>query len=154
PFSTRDWRAAKPALEPGFIQGQQRYQIWRVEIRPHIIAHQLSFLGKLVPGTNRQTVVAPIDATSNGRTQFERNAALEFDGEVRDATSRVELERRRDGLSRTSHQTTATGAATVDLFPVRLEFQRRDDFGKKKPVPKTAADEVSVFPNEAKPGSL
>src|SRR2546430_3026073 len=58
-------------------------------------------LRELVPRTNELAIVATVDTVADQRAQRLRNAALQLDGEIRDAAPRVELVRPDDRPGRT-----------------------------------------------------
>ena len=57
-------RAGKTRLEAGGVQLPQLNQIRRGQILPRVRFHQISRVRKLVPRTNRQAVVAAVDAVA------------------------------------------------------------------------------------------
>src|SRR6056297_3370250 len=54
-----------------------------------------------IPRADRLAVVAAVDAVADGGPEFQRNRAFQFDRQVGDAATRVELIGRGDGPGRT-----------------------------------------------------
>src|SRR5512135_1368580 len=92
---------------------------------PHGKIRLDGLVGETVPRTDQLAVVAAIDAVADERAQLDGDAALEFDGEVGDATPRVELIRCSDGLGWADVDAGMAGAAVV-LFR-RVGRQRQVD---------------------------
>jgi len=70
-------------------------------------------LGEFVPWTDRETIVAAVDAVAHQRTQFARDGALVLDGEIGDAAPRIEPVRRRESVGRADVEASVAGAAMI-----------------------------------------
>ena len=68
---------------------------------------------KFVPRANELTVVATVDAVANAFAERQRDSALELDGQIRDATTRIHLVGCDDCLRGTGNQTARAGSAMV-----------------------------------------
>src|SRR5206468_8300805 len=145
---------AESALEASFVQRKKFEQAGRVQVAARVRGHQTCFAGEAVPRAGLEAIVAAEDSRAEQWAQFDGDAAVEFDGEVGDTAAGVELERRRNRIGRASRDATGTGAATVFLRRVRLQFQRGEDFRQVKPVAELAADQVGVLADEAQSGPL
>ena len=74
---------------------------------------QRAAAGEFVPGADELTVVAAIDAVADQRPQFQRDRAVVFDGEIRDAAARIQPVWRHDGAGRAGVDAGAAGTAVV-----------------------------------------
>ncbi len=97
-FGAKDGRAVKAVFEAGVVEGQQLKQVRRAEVGPGVGSHEAAFAGETVPGTNRQAIVAAVNAVADGGAEFDGDGALEFDGEIGNAAAGIELEGRGDGV--------------------------------------------------------
>src|SRR5450830_875398 len=97
-----DGAAFGVAVEVVFAPVQQLNQRGAAEAVARIEVGQGRGLCELVPRTIQLTVVAAIDAVADQAAQLHRDAALEFNGEVGDATACIEFVGRDDGLRRTN----------------------------------------------------
>ena len=68
-------------------------------------------VGETVPGTDRQAIVAAIDAVADRFAVFQRNLAFMLDGEIGDAFARVELAAAIERLRRADIEAARAGAA-------------------------------------------
>ena len=107
-------------------------------------------LGKLVPGTGGQTVVAAIDAVAQQRAQFRVHRALVFDGQIGNAAPRIQLEWRRKRARRTGIQTGPAGSAMIAFGRVLWQVQRGKDGAQKEPAAQFARQKVGVLALPAK----
>src|SRR5450830_653642 len=98
---TTDGAAFSIAIEILVTPVQQPHQTGTVETVAHIKIGQGRTLGKFVPGAKYLAIIAAIDTIADQAAQFQWNAALEFDCQVRNATPGVELVGRNDGRRRT-----------------------------------------------------
>jgi len=83
--------------------------------------------GKLVPGTNRKTIIAAIDPIAHGFAEFERDGALMLDRQVGNTAARIELVRGGKRLCRADVETGAARAAMVFFRRIGGQVQRRKD---------------------------
>ena len=116
--------------------------------------HHLPLAGEPVPRAGLEAIVAPEDAVADCRAQLKGNGAFQLDRQVRDATPRIELERRGDGRRRAGSDTAGAGPAVVLLRRIGLDGERGDDFREKDPVAELTADKVGMLADEPQPGAL
>src|SRR5262245_17310959 len=94
-------RAAFGAVQKLLLgPGEQLDQLRAVE---RVSRHEVHFAGEtceLVPGTHQLAVVTTVNAIAHGLAELFGNRAAQFDGEIGNAASRVQLERSDDGLRR------------------------------------------------------
>ena len=83
------------------------------------------WLRELVPGAEQLAVVAAIDSVAHRFSKLDGNAAVQFDGQVRDTTTCVEFIRRND-RSRWADIDAGTTSATVRGFTF-VGWQRKVD---------------------------
>src|SRR5512134_2168286 len=110
-------RAAQPLVELGLGPGEKLDQ--RGVVQP-VSGFEVLFeteLGEAVPRTDELAVVATVHAVADQRPQLLRDRALVLDGEVRNATPRVELVGAADRLRRADLDAALAGAAGV-LFRI------------------------------------
>src|SRR5712691_6618899 len=88
---------------------------------------------KFVPWTDREAIVAAIDAIADQRTQFAWDLPFVLDGEVGDAAPRIETIRRGKRCRRADIQASATLAAVIAFGLVRRQFKRGEDCAEKQP---------------------
>src|SRR3990172_5332157 len=72
-------------------------------------------LRKDSPRAHQLTVVAAVDAVADQRAQFNRDATLEFDGEIGNAAARIQPVRCNDRLGRARIDTAHAGATMILL---------------------------------------
>src|SRR5690349_7332370 len=106
---------------------------------------ELALAGKTIPRAGGEAIVAAVNAIANGRAEFDRDRAFQFDGEVGNATACLELKRGGNRRGGTGREATSAGAASVVLGPIRLQAEGRQDFGEKEPVSQSPADQVRVL---------
>ena len=70
-------------------------------------------LRELVPGADREAVVAAVDAVAHGAAELARDRSLVLDGEIGDAAPRIEPVGRREGRGRADVEAGPAGAAVV-----------------------------------------
>src|SRR6202030_1492748 len=99
----------------------------------------------LVPGADRETVVAAIDAVADRLAKLARNRPLVLVGEVGNAAPRVELvgcgERRRWA----DIETGLAGAAMIAFGVVARQLQGGEDRAEEQPRAELARDEVGML---------
>ena len=78
-----------------------------------------AFLRELVPGADRETIVAAIDAIADRLAKFVRDRSLVLDGEVGNAAPRIELVGRGKRRGRTDVETGLARAAMIVSRPRR-----------------------------------
>ena len=116
--------------------------------------HQLAFAGESVPRTCRQTIVTAENAIANSWTQLNGNRSFQFNREVGDAKSRVQLERRGDGARGTGRDAACAGAAAILFRLVRFQFERGKNLSEKNPVAQFPADNIGVLADESNSRAL
>src|SRR5262249_45344076 len=109
-----------------------------------MLFHQFSFARKFIPRTRREAIVAAVDAISDGGAEFQRNGALQFNGEIGNAPAGVEVERRGNRSGGTRGNAARAGAAAVLFRWVGLKFNGRDDLADENPVAEISTDEIGV----------
>src|ERR1700754_4688167 len=98
--------------------------------------HELRFaahLRILVPGANRETVVAAINAIAHQRTELARNRTLVLDGEVGDAAPRVQAIRRRERGGWADVEAGAAASAVIGLVLIGWQLERGEDRTQEQP---------------------
>ncbi len=89
--------------------------------------------GELVPGADRQAVVAAVDPVAHGLAVAPWHGAVMLDGQVGEAGARVELERRGEGLGRADVQAGPAGAAMLAGGRVRGEGEVGEHRSQEQP---------------------
>src|SRR5690606_14527550 len=97
---TLDRRAGEARTEAGIIEPGEFGEAGRREVGPRPQLHLMRRRGELVPGADREAVVAAVDAVAHGDPELMRDRALMLDIEVTEAAPRIELERRGEGVGR------------------------------------------------------
>lgn len=110
--------------------------------------------GETVPRADGGAVVAPIDAVTDERAEVFGDAPFEFDGEVRNAPSGVEMVRAGDGSGGTCVDATCAGPAAVFCWGIRLDAKGREDGGKEEEGTEIFGNQHGAFslPTEAGAG--
>jgi hypothetical protein len=150
---TLDRRAGETRPEGGIVEagkfGQQRCR------RP--LARRIGGVGRLrelVPGADRQAIVAAIDAVANQGAHLARDRPLQFDGQIGNAAPGVELIRCREGRCGADVETAPAGTAMVALGLVGRQLQRGENSAEEEPRAHTARHQVGVLALPAQPGRL
>ena len=111
-----DRAAFHPRVELGFGPREQRQQIRIVETVAYTVEILLVRSEHIaIPWTDELAVVATIDAIADQRPQRFRDAAFQFDREIGNAASRIELVGRDDRAGRTN----------LDALRARAAVRRR-----------------------------
>ena len=108
---------------------------------------------EFVPRTNRQAIVAAVDAVAHQRPQFARDRAFVLDGQIRNAAPRIEPVRLGERRSRADIETGAAGAAIVGLGCVGRQIERGEDRAEKQPRAELARDQIGVLALPAETGA-
>ncbi len=111
-------------------------------------------LGELVPRTDRQAVVAAIDAVAHGGAVGQRPWRPELDRQVRQAFARVQLVGRDKGLGRADVEAGRARAAMIDLGRIGSDHLFRQDDAEKQPRTEVARHQVGMLALPAQPGQL
>lgn len=152
-FGAEDGCAGEFLFEGRGVEVEELEEGWLVKVGAGRGFHERACAREAVPWTGCEAIVAAVNAVADGGAELLGNGALEFDGEVGDATSGVELEGGGDGGGGTGLDASSAGAAAVRFRGVGFEFEGGDDLGEKYPVAELAADEVGVFADEAEAGA-
>ncbi len=136
------------------IEAKQVQQVEVLEFGQGDFTHEPALPGKAVPWTDLETVITTENAVANGRPQVFRDGALQFDGEVADAASGIQLERGSDGMGGAGVDAARAAATAVGFGRVGSEFKGRKNLGNEEPVAKPTADQVGVFADKAEAGFL
>ena len=82
-----------------------------------------------IPGAHILTDVATENPIANFFAQLQGNIILEFDGEIRDATTRIDGAIRQDAIGGAGlNATRASAAVTGDEWCIGFEFEIEQDF--------------------------
>src|SRR5579871_5207695 len=100
---------------------------------------------KSVPWTDRETIVAAVDAVPHLLAEFAGNVSLVLDGEVRDAAPRIDAVRRGESVRRTGIETTAAAAAMIVFPRIGRKRQRRQYKAEKQPRAEFARHQIGVL---------
>ncbi len=138
----------KLVFAPGEQPGERRriQAVARNEILLDALAR------KFVPGTDQLAIVAAVNAVAEQWPQFERNAAAQFDGEIGNAASRVELLRADDGLRGAYFNAAHARAAMIGRRRVHRQGQVGEQLAEKKPGARTRIEQVGVLADPAESG--
>ena len=146
-------RAAFRTFEPlVFCPGEQVDQL---HIRKPVARGEVTFgrwFGKLVPRAEELAIITAVDAVADARPQFFRNAALEFDGQVRDTTSRIEFKGTNNRAGRANLDTCRARAAMFSDRTVDRQRQIGEQFTQEKPGARILVNQVGVFAYPAEAG--
>ncbi len=106
--------------------------------------------------TGVQTIVAAEDPIADPVLQVVRYRAgiPKLDGEIRDASSRIDHIGFCDGLRRAGPNTQGAAAAKIGSRVVRLQIQRRQNFAEQQPGTELRRDEVGMFADPSKTTSF
>jgi len=138
-------KAHKFVLRPGKQVGQPvvcQTGAW-VKVR------QRAALGKLVPRANQLAVVTAIDAVAQQRAQFQRDRPRVLNGQVADATARVQPVRGHDGLRRADVDARAAPAAMSFYGCAGGQRLIDKNFTQKKHRPRRAVQRQRVLATPA-----
>ena len=97
----------------GFGPAEQHHQVLPGQTGALIKIRQRAALGIFVPGANQLAIVTAINAVADEGAQIQRNAAVVFDRQVRNATARVDQAGRQNGLGGANIDTSRAAAAMV-----------------------------------------
>ncbi len=111
--------------------------------------------GETVPWADGSAVIAAIDTVPDERAEVFGYTPFEFDGEVGDAASGVEVVRRGDGSSGACIDATCAGPTAVFRRGIRLDAEGRDDGGQEEKGTEILGNQHGAFalPTEARAGS-
>ena len=133
-------------------------QIHQRRIVQTVPRHEIPLAARLreaVPRAHQLAVVAAEDTVADGCAHLPGDAALQLDGEVRDAAARVELPGAGEGLCGADIE---AGAAAAAVGGVEGRVGRQRDVGvdlaQEKPRPGLGVDEQRVLADPAQTGFL
>jgi hypothetical protein len=106
-------------------------------------------LREFVPGADELAVVTAVNAIPQQRSDFDRDRALQFDGEITYATSRIEFVGCGDGAGRAGGHAGLAAATVCGYGGVYRQRQIGVDLAQKKPGAGIAGDQVGVFADPA-----
>jgi len=153
-FGAEDGGTGEAGAEGGVVEGEQIVEGGGVEVVAAVRGEESGLRGEPVPGAGGEAIVAPVDPVADEGTQVFGNGALEFDGQVRDATTGIEGEGRWERVGGAGVEAAGALAAEVPRGWVDGEFGLRQDFSEEEPVPEIAGDEVGVASDETDAGAL
>src|ERR1700722_14722422 len=90
-------------------------------------------LREFVPWADREAIVAAIDAVADGFPKFVRDRAFVFDGEIGNATPRIELVGRWKRRGRADIETGPARAAMIDVGRIARQLRGGEDRAEKQP---------------------
>src|SRR5213075_953260 len=108
-----DGRAAQTIVEIFLRPREELDQRRAIQAVAHLEVRLGRLLRKSVPRADDLAIVAAVDAVADEWAQLFRNRALVLDGEVGDATARIERVGAGDCLCRTDVDAAAAGAAVL-----------------------------------------
>ena len=140
-------RAEAGVVEPRQFGERRRAQrLARLELR------LAAGLGELVPRTDREAIVAAVDAVAHQRAQFARDRALVLDGEIGDAAPRIEPVRRRESGGRADVEAGVAGAAMIVRRRVGRQLERGEDRAEEQPGAELERHQIGVLALPAEAG--
>src|SRR5262249_13490565 len=101
-------------------------------------------LRELVPRAYRQAIIAAEDAIADCGAEFTRDRTFVLDGEIGDATARIEPVGRGKRGGRADIETRAATTAMIDLGRVRRQLDRREDRAEEQPRAELARHQIGV----------
>src|SRR5208337_1666214 len=96
---------------------------------PHLAAH----LSKLIPRTDRQTIVAAVNAVSHRCAELMRDLPLMLNCKIGDAAARVEPVWSRESLCRAGVEAAVAGTATISVRRIRRQFRGCENRAQEEP---------------------
>src|SRR5579875_267368 len=144
-----DGRAAHALVELGGRPGEELGQSRRIEAVPHLEIGVARGPRELVPRADELAVIASINAVADRRAEFDRNRAGVLDGQIRDASPRIEPVRRDDGARRAGRDARLARAAVGARRGIGRQRQVRQDLSEKEPRARIARKEVGVLADPA-----
>ena len=152
---------AKHLAKLSFAQGEQPFEIGSAErmfsTLPGLEIGRRGHRRAPIPRANVLADVAPEDVPPDRFAQLRRNRSAEFDGQIRDATPRVENVRLDDRAGRARVDTQAAVAAQVRDRRVgganrSRQVQRGDDHAEEKPRANFLVYQTRILREPAEPG--
>ena len=110
--------------------------------------------GELVPGADREAVVAAEDAVADAFAQLRRDGPLVLDRQVGDAAPRIEAVGRRKGVRRADVEAAPAGAAAVGLGRRRAAAPRSVKIApRKSQLPNSRETRMVCLPCQPSPAA-
>src|SRR5215472_16296421 len=104
-----------------------------------------AYLRELVPGADREAVVAAVDAVAERRAKFARDRSLLFDRQIGNAAPGVEPIGSSERAGGTYVETGTAAPAAINLGLVRCQLERGEDRREKEPGAELAGHEIRVL---------
>src|SRR5436190_12268691 len=92
-FCPEDWSSREHRFESRVIERKQLKQIGLVQFSPCVRLHHGSLLREAVPRTDREAIITTVNAVTDEWSQRDRDRTFQFDGEIRNASARIKIER-------------------------------------------------------------
>ena len=144
----------KQRAEAGIVEPRQFGKSRRAQHFARFELHLAAGLGEFVPRTDREAIVAAVDAVAHQRAQFARDGALVLDGEIRDAAPRIEPIRRRE-TRRSGRRRGRRGRCRNDRAPARRrQIERGEDGAEEQPGAELERNQIGVLALPAQPRRL
>ena len=140
--------------EAGIVEPRQFGERRRAQRLAGLQLHLAAGLGEFVPWTDRQAIVAAIDAVAHQRAQFARDGALVLDGEIGDAAPRIEPVWRRESVGRADVEAGVAGAAMIARRRVGRQIERGEDGAEEQPGAELERNQIGVLALPAQPGGF
>ena len=128
-----------------FAPAKQRHQLGTGQAATRVEVGQAAAPGKFVPRANQLAVVAAIDAVADQGAQFQRDRTWVFNGEVRNATARIEPVGRNNGLGWADVDAGRTAAAMRVHGTAGRQHQVEVDLAQEKQGAGFAVQHQRVF---------
>ena len=149
-----DRRAGEAPPEAGVVQLDELRERRRAQIVARLQLGLACRAGELVPGADREAVVAAVDAIAHRGAELPRYVPLVLDREIRDAAPGIELVRRRERVGRAHLQAGAAAAAMIGLRRIGRQREVGEDLAEEQPGAEAARYQVGVLALPADPGLL
>ena len=150
---TTQWRAFGAAEKLLFRPAKQRRQLGIVQLVARLEVALIGGPGEAVPGADQLAVIAAEHPIADQWAQLDGDCALEFDGQVGNAASRIQHIRTDKGRGRADVQ---AGAAAPAVFAgvggICRQRQVDKQLAKKEPAAGFAIEHQGVLADPAKAG--
>ena len=145
--------ASLRSAAPGFlVPGEQFGQLYGIEAVPGSEVSLGRPHGELVPRAYQLAIVAAVNPVADQRSQLGRYAPFQFNREVRNAATRIELVGCDDRACRADVDAGATGSAVRLFRPIDRQFHVRVELAQEKPGAGTTIQQVGVLADPAQAG--
>ena len=111
-------------------------------------------MGMPVPWADFEAFIAPEDPVAHQGAELLRDGTRVFNGEVSQASSRIQNIGLGKGLGGTDFQTTGAGTAVIFGWGIGIDFQVRQKAAEEEPRTVCRMDQKGVFalPPQSRPG--